>query len=1158
MKVFLYTLLLAAAGFALNAKAAFSFGHDAPWQKGTPFGSYTVSKNNVLSLDGRSAGIDIDTKRLHNPEKGITLMAVVKVTKFPYLTAQEKQHDAIFCRQHQLIMGIDFDRFYVNFHNGKKWFIPLLVNIKLNDNQFHSYVMTAKRTRVESQGDDHLNIKMYFDGKLVLEQNVPNASIADSTGKLNLGYSSSFGKLWYLGGEIMDARAFNKVLSVNEIEDYTAKFKEIKNQPQRSLRLSKADQQLLDSLPRKGSDTLLAAVSAIRNTAFKTNKVNWQKAAKILRNGKTDAKTLAANGIFQYKLEKAILTVITGKGFADAVSLFDTVNKRELLMHDNPFFRIQIKNEKLSPVTPDVISGFIQKNNKSFALTYKFKQASATVDFDCTGNRIQYALKAEPGKKISFDNVEFPALELKALDPAAALFAPVMSGVEHPEAIKNNIRYDLEYPRGIASMQYGAFYDKNGGLFWSPADPLARAKQLCYAAGANRVKIVYQWYPVQNSAFAPGCPVRLELFKGNWYEAAMLYKQMLDDIDALYWIKQPLPRKDSPEWLKNNTLWFLHGGSKLDSMAQFKKIREYLGLPFGVHVYRWNSKTFDRDYPHHRGLPSFLNLLEECHSMGIRVTPYINGRLWETLDRREEDYLYSKIGKANCVQRKDGTRAMSIFNKAHFGIICPYTPVYEDMMRKSCFMLEKMGVDGIYIDQIGAAQHIVCYDKTHGHAVPDDTAWFEKGHHKVFSAIRAETKARTPDMILTTEDNAETCIRNFDALLCWRWMYKGQVPAFSAVYTGKTQLIGLTYDYKRDAEASFAKAAWQIIGGGQIGWFTKDYFCAPEKHDFRVWVKQLMRMRLALIDFFNEGEMAAPAAFTNPVKEKILFWGGHGTLRVNTPELYSTSWRKNNVHAVILTNNTAKTVANSMTFTPCGKRGNVYVFENSGTEKSFAYNGTVKYDFNLKPQAFRVLLSIPDTENAETLLNAVRMQFKLIAAIPAENDPFVKIQKKMAVYDPLSWITTVKADKFECQFFPGAMYPTSFALTDGTPLPQVRFADQVKIDKDVYYLDCDRWAEHKVLTDTQDKFIVEINGTFCTSAREYAAKGVKACYRYTFHRTKAEIEVEAMVTMPQDSTAVPQLLKLECDSKSTPLTWNFEPQQKTQNTYSRKGKIRIN
>ena len=1156
MRTFLKILLLAAA-IGLQAKEVFSFGSDTPWQKSSPFGKFSISKDNIISLDGKSGGIALDTKLLHSPKEGITLLAVAKVVKNPEMSKDDTYHQALFCRKHQFLMALDFGRFYVNFHNGKKWFTPLLVNVRSNDNQFHSYVMTVKRTFVESQGDDYLTVKMYFDGKLVLERKVHNAVVADSTGEIDVGCARSCGKVWYFGGELLDVRAYNKVLSDYDIEDYTAKFKEIKNQPQRSMRINDTDLKLLQSLPDTGSAQLLAAVSAVKNLASKTAKFNWQKVAANLKKGKINNEILSANGFYQYKSGNAILTVAAGKGYADAVSLFDTVNNRELLMHDNPFFRLLIKNDKFSPLTADAVSEFVRIDDKKFTIKYKFKNASAFVNFDCSKDKIHYSMTAVPGKNISFDNVEFPALELKNLSQDAALFAPVMSGVEHPAAVKNNITYDLEYPRGIASMQYGAFYDEKGGIFWSPADKLARTKQLQFVAGANRLKVVYQWYPVQNSAFDPGCPVRLELFKGNWFEAAMLYKQLMHDIKPLYWVKQPLPRKDSPEWLKNNTLWFLHGSQKLTPIAQYRKIREYIGLPFAIHLYRWNGKTFDRDYPHHRGLPSFLDLIAECHSMGIRMTPYINGRLWESLDRREEDYLYSKKGKGNFVLRKDGTVAMTIGKDIKFGIICPYTPVYDDLMRKSCFMLEKMGIDGIYIDQIGAAAHIVCYDKNHGHAVPDDTAWFEKGHHKVFSKIRAEMKTRSPEVILTTEDNAETCIRDFDALLCWRWMYKGQVPAFSAVYSGRTQLIGLTYDLpNRDEKASFAKAAWQVIGGGQIGWFHKEYLLAPEKHDFRVWVKQLMRMRLALLDFFNEGEMAKPAKFSMPVKEEILFWAQRGSVYVNTPELYSTTWRKGNIHALILTNNTRTTVANSLTFQP-GKKGKVYCFDNCGNEKVTDYDNIVKHDFELKPHVFQILLTVPENEDADDFLDEVRRQFKLLATFWTEHDPFVKEQPQIAVYDPLSWITNVRTARFECQFFPGAMYPTAFTLKNGMPLPAVNFRDNVKIGNDVYYLDCDRWAESKVIENTKERFVIELYGTFCTSAREYAAKDLKAVYRYTFDRKKPEVDIEAKVIMPADSTAVPELLQLSCDQKNSRISWKTGEVKNQQNIFSCKGKILI-
>lgn len=1145
--------LAAILSFQLGAKEAFAIPSQMLWEKSPILGKYDILNKNILSLDGKTTGLNLDSKLLSNPEKGITLLAVVKFLNTPQMTTQDRQHHAIFCRAHQFIMGLDFDRFYVNFHNGKKWFSPLLVNVRIRDNQFHSFALTVKRHKVESQGDDSIMVKMYFDGKLVLEKNIPNASINDSKGQIDIGYSSSFGKVWHLGGQIRDVRAYNKVLSVYDIEDYTLSFKEIKTKLQRSKRLSKADTILIEKLPKKGASHLLAAVSAIKNVSLRTNKFNWQKLAKVLETKKLSLKELPQYGFYQYKLKSGILTVVANNQYADIVSLYDPINKREMLCSDNPFFRLKIKNEIISPIETTSTSKLTLLKDGKFQIKWNFPKADATLTFECKNNRINYFIKANPNKNITLDNVEFPALELRNLSSEAALFAPVMSGVEHPFCVKNNVSYELQYPRGIASMQYGAFYDKNGGLFWSPADPIARPKHLNFIAGANRVKISYQWFPQIKAPFDPKCPIQLELFKGNWYDAAIIYKEMLNRIDALYSIKEPLPRKDSPQWLKNNTLWFLHGGSKLDSMAIYKKIKEYLALPFAVHLYRWNSKTFDRDYPHHRALPSFLNLLEECHSMGIKVTPYINGRLWETKDRREDDYLYSKVGKANCVLQKNGTIASSVFNKANFNIICPYTNIYEEMMKKSCFMLEQMGVDGIYVDQIGAASHIVCHATNHGHPVSDDTAWFLKGQHKVFSQIRSEMKTRTPDIILTTEDNAETCIRNFDALLCWRWMYKCQVPAFSAVYNGKTQLIGLTYDFKRDAEASFAKVAWQVIGGGQIGWFTKDYFCAPEKHNFRVWVKQLMRLRLALLPFFNEGKMTKPVEFNTPIKEKILFWGGHGTLRVNTPELYTTSWKFNNVEAIIITNNTNKNIQNSFVLNQ-NTSGKLYYFDSNGLTSEKSYNKIINHKVNLKANSFQVLLIVPNNTNAKNLITSIKNQFNIISNIPFEHDPFQKEQKQLAFYNKLSWITTVNTNKLECIFFPGAMYPTNFRYLDGTILPSVEFNDSIVINNVTYYLNCDRWAEKKIIQNSKDKFVIELNGTFCTSAREYAAPNVKATYRYTFTKDSPEVKINAKVILPENTIAKIELLNLQCNSKSN-LTWVLEKQVANKNIITRNGKL---
>ena len=162
MRTFLNILLLAAA-VGLQAKEVFSFGSNVPWQKSSPFGKFSISKDNIISLDGKSGGISLNTGLLHSPKEGITLLAVAKVVKNPEMSKDDTYHQALFCRKHQFLMGLDFGRFYVNFHNGKKWCAPLHVKVNHSDGAFHAVSMTAQRIREITQGLDYLEVKAYFD-----------------------------------------------------------------------------------------------------------------------------------------------------------------------------------------------------------------------------------------------------------------------------------------------------------------------------------------------------------------------------------------------------------------------------------------------------------------------------------------------------------------------------------------------------------------------------------------------------------------------------------------------------------------------------------------------------------------------------------------------------------------------------------------------------------------------------------------------------------------------------------------------------------------------------------------------------------------------------------------------------------------------------------
>ena len=74
-------------------------------------------------------------------------------------------------------------------------------------------------------------------------------------------------------------------------------------------------------------------------------------------------------------------------------------------------------------------------------------------------------------------------------------------------------------------------------------------------------------------------------------------------------------------------------------------------------------------------------------------------------------------------------------------------------------------------------------------------------------------------------------------------------------------------------------------------------------------------------------------------------------------------------------------------------------------------------------------------------------------------------------------IIEVKTGSYELSFFPGCMFP--FRLkTGGRTLPEPVWLDRiVGMDGKQYFLNIDRFAERKIVTNTDREFCVEMSGT---------------------------------------------------------------------------------
>jgi len=149
----------------------------------------------------------------------------------------------------------------------------------------------------------------------------------------------------------------------------------------------------------------------------------------------------------------------------------------------------------------------------------------------------------------------------------------------------------------------------------------------------------------------------------------------------------------------------------------------------------------------------------------------------------------------------------------------------------------------------------------------------------------------SPDKVLTTESNAESYAKYFDAYLMCNSRGDGLLPLFSAVYSGKMLMFGrYMNDSDWDQPSVLAQKQGQLfVFGAQLWWSRPgiaDHATAGP------WLRDLARMRVKLQDFFARGEMAPPPRLAGNDAEITTDWKfRNGEMLVTTPAVLSTAWR---------------------------------------------------------------------------------------------------------------------------------------------------------------------------------------------------------------------------------------------------------------------------
>lgn len=445
-------------------------------------------------------------------------------------------------------------------------------------------------------------------------------------------------------------------------------------------------------------------------------------------------------------------------------------------------------------------------------------------------------------------------------------------------------------------MQYMAFWRKSTGrgIYYGLHDPAACHKTLSMRQHADECSL-HALIPCRgigeaSNSFRMDGSVKWQLFDGDWYDATVIYRNWVYKFANWFTGIKNENRTDVPEWMRKLPLWFQCSYSDSNKWVDdlFEAVDD-IGVDTGVHMYQWHEIPFDTNYPHYNPEKSgFRRILPILQAKGIKVMPYINGRLWDTHDRGDYDYQFSSVAKPFATKGDDGeviTEHYGSLNSkkenVELGVMCPSTALWQEKQTEvTNWILNDLGADAVYVDQIAAAPPVNCIDRTHPHR-PGGGSWWYEHYYNLIDHL----KLHAPEgKGFTTESNAEPMVGHIGGMLVWNWSCNNNVPAFSVIYAGYETMFGRNYNaFPREDTVSFrVMTAQSLCFGDGIGWLSPElYLSSP----YRAFFRSCVQKRAAYGEYFYEGTCMRP-----PMIE-----GNIPTLRsdfLSSPAVITGMWKK--------------------------------------------------------------------------------------------------------------------------------------------------------------------------------------------------------------------------------------------------------------------------
>lgn len=514
-----------------------------------------------------------------------------------------------------------------------------------------------------------------------------------------------------------------------------------------------------------------------------------------------------------------------------------------------------------------------------------------------------WRLKVSPPEGQHVVGADVPLLSGLAIRDRLKLATPTGWGIER--SVEPGLDLDLPYPSWAAVMQFVAAYEGGRGLYLAAHDSAAGYKRFQIQASETGWSASIRDIPAVDAdkrTYVTPFEAVVGVFEGGAYEAAQLYRPFA--LAAPWSEAGPVSKRHIPKWVLDTDLWLKPGETPwtddgdecrrvtMENVEWCRRARDYFQVPISLHWYRWHQIPYDTLYPEYfPAKAGFVEAVKAAQNLGFHVMPYINGRLCDPESATWKD----RGGSEWAVRDEDGKPYTEVYGSGvPLHPMCPATPGWQSTIARLVARLAgEIGADGVYIDQIAAAQPYECHASGHRH-LPGGGSWWTSAYRDLLKEARGHL---SENGMLTSEENAEPWNDLLDALLVVNTpTNEGPlVPLYPAVYSGWVIPFGFQYIPKEEVIESLgfrSKMARAFLWGSQPGWVDAARIMADDAAGSREFLRNLVRCRHHAHNYLLTGRFLGELDVKgdNPRLNSQCPGSFGGTYTLDLPAVMATAW----------------------------------------------------------------------------------------------------------------------------------------------------------------------------------------------------------------------------------------------------------------------------